>query len=690
MNTYPAKNIINVAMAGHSGAGKTSLAEAMLYLAGASDRRGKVGEGNTVCDSDPEEIRRKTSVSTAVAPFEWKNKKINLLDTPGLFDFQGGLYEAARAAESVVIVLAGKSGVSVGTEKAFAAAEKRGLSKIFFVNGLCDEGSDFYKVFEDLKASFGPSVCPIVVPYFEDGKADKYINMLEYKAYDYSGGKPVQVDMPNMGARLEGLRTAIYEAVAETSDELFEKYFSGEEFTPEEVIVGVSQGVKSGTISPVFCGDAMLMRGMEQFMDGLCWLAPSAADKGAEIGVDVDGNPVEIAVKEDAATAAIVFKTVADPFIGKLSYVKVLSGKISTETPLINMRTGNTERVGKTVMMCGKKQEDVKAITAGDIGAIPKLAGVNTGDTLCAPARKVTLDGIAYPTPEMRMAIVPKNKGDEDKVAQGIMRLAEEDPTIRFENNAETKEMVISGMGEQHVQIALRRLRELAKVEVAVAAPKIPYREAINGCGEGHYRHKKQSGGHGQFAEVYLRIAPSEERFEFENAVVGGTIPKNFIPAVEKGVQEAMACGPLAGCVVENVKVTVYDGKFHDVDSSEMAFKIAARKAFREAMGKANPVLREPVMSVRIYTPAEFMGDITGHLNQKRGRIIGMDAEDGVQVLDAEIPLAELAKYATELRSMTQGRGTFEMEFARYEVVPPNIANEIIAKFKAAHAEEEE
>ena len=417
MNTYPAKNIINVAMAGHSGAGKTSLAEAMLYLAGASDRRGKVGEGNTVCDSDPEEIRRKTSVSTAVAPFEWKNKKINLLDTPGLFDFQGGLYEAARAAESVVIVLAGKSGVSVGTEKAFAAAEKRGLSKIFFVNGLCDEGSDFYKVFEDLKASFGPSVCPIVVPYFEDGKADKYINMLEYKAYDYSGGKPVQVDMPNMGARLEGLRTAIYEAVAETSDELFEKYFSGEEFTPEEVIVGVSQGVKSGTISPVFCGDAMLMRGMEQFMDGLCWLAPSAADKGAEIGVDVDGNPVEIAVKEDAATAAIVFKTVADPFIGKLSYVKVLSGKISTETPLINMRTGNTERVGKTVMMCGKKQEDVKAITAGDIGVIPKLAGVNTGDTLCAPARKVTLDGIAYPTPEMRMAIVPKNKGDEDKVA---------------------------------------------------------------------------------------------------------------------------------------------------------------------------------------------------------------------------------------------------------------------------------
>ena len=398
MNTYPAKNIINVAMAGHSGAGKTSLAEAMLYLAGASDRRGKVSEGNTVCDSDPEEIRRKTSVSTAVAPFEWKNKKINLLDTPGLFDFQGGLYEAARAAESVVIVLAGKSGVSVGTEKAFAAAEKRGLSKIFFVNGLCDEGSDFYKVFEDLKASFGPSVCPIVVPYFEDGKADKYINMLEYKAYDYSGGKPVQVDMPNMGARLEGLRTAIYEAVAETSDELFEKYFSGEEFTPEEVIVGVSQGVKSGTISPVFCGDAMLMRGMEQFMDGLCWLAPSAADKGAEIGVDVDGNPVEIAVKEDAATAAIVFKTVSDQY-GKYSYVKVLSGSIKPDMPMVNARTGETEKLGRLYIPKGKKYTEVKELTCGDIGAIAKMDKVKTGDTLCDAANPIRYEKISFPEP---------------------------------------------------------------------------------------------------------------------------------------------------------------------------------------------------------------------------------------------------------------------------------------------------
>ena len=674
MNTYPAKNIINVAMAGHSGAGKTSLAEAMLYLAGASDRRGKVGEGNTVCDSDPEEIRRKTSVSTAVAPFEWKNKKINLLDTPGLFDFQGGLYEAARAAESVVIVLA------------FAAAEKRGLSKIFFVNGLCDEGSDFYKVFEDLKASFGPSVCPIVVPYFEDGKADKYINMLEYKAYDYSGGKPVQVDMPNMGARLEGLRTAIYEAVAETSDELFEKYFSGEEFTPEEVIVGVSQGVKSGTISPVFCGDAMLMRGMEQFMDGLCWLAPSAADKGAEIGVDVDGNPVEIAVKEDAATAAIVFKTVADPFIGKLSYVKVLSGKISTETPLINMRTGNTERVGKTVMMCGKKQEDVKAITAGDIGAIPKLAGVNTGDTLCAPARKVTLDGIAYPTPEMRMAIVPKNKGDEDKVAQGIMRLAEEDPTIRFENNAETKEMVISGMGEQHLDVIVSKLKTKFGVDVTLRSPRVPYRETIRKTVSVQGRHKKQTGGHGQFGDVWIEFSPCDaDGLEFAERVVGGAVPKGFFPAVEKGLRECIARGPLAGYPVVGLKATLYDGSYHPVDSSEMAFKTAASIAYKNGMPQANPVLLEPIGELKATVPDANMGDIMGEVNKRRGRVLGMSPAEtvGYQTVDAEVPMAEMYDFSTYVRQVTQGRGSFTFDFVRYEEAPQNVAQKVIEAAKA-------
>ena len=593
---------------------------------------------------------------------------------------------SSDAEVSVDCIKKGPDELDCNTDEAFAAAEKRGLSKIFFVNGLCDEGSDFYKVFEDLKASFGPSVCPIVVPYFEDGKADKYINMLEYKAYDYSGGKPVQVDMPNMGARLEGLRTAIYEAVAETSDELFEKYFSGEEFTPEEVIVGVSQGVKSGTISPVFCGDAMLMRGMEQFMDGLCWLAPSAADKGAEIGVDVDGNPVEIAVKEDAATAAIVFKTVADPFIGKLSYVKVLSGKISTETPLINMRTGNTERVGKTVMMCGKKQEDVKAITAGDIGAIPKLAGVNTGDTLCAPARKVTLDGIAYPTPEMRMAIVPKNKGDEDKVAQGIMRLAEEDPTIRFENNAETKEMVISGMGEQHLDVIVSKLKTKFGVDVTLRSPRVPYRETIRKTVSVQGRHKKQTGGHGQFGDVWIEFSPCDaDGLEFAERVVGGAVPKGFFPAVEKGLRECIARGPLAGYPVVGLKATLYDGSYHPVDSSEMAFKTAASIAYKNGMPQANPVLLEPIGELKATVPDANMGDIMGEVNKRRGRVLGMSPAEtvGYQTVDAEVPMAEMYDFSTYVRQVTQGRGSFTFDFVRYEEAPQNVAQKVIEAAKA-------
>ena len=685
MNTYPAKNIINVAMAGHSGAGKTSLAEAMLYLAGASDRRGKVGEGNTVCDSDPEEIRRKTSVSTAVAPFEWKNKKINLLDTPGLFDFQGGLYEAARAAESVVIVLAGKSGVSVGTEKDFAAAEKRGLSKIFFVNGLCDEGSDFYKVFEDLKASFGPSVCPIVVPYFEDGKADKYINMLEYKAYDYSGGKPVQVDMPNMGARLEGLRTAIYEAVAETSDELFEKYFSGEEFTPEEVIVGVSQGVKSGTISPVFCGDAMLMRGMEQFMDGLCWLAPSAADKGAEIGVDVDGNPVEIAVKEDAATAAIVFKTVSDQY-GKFSLVKVVRGKITGDMSLYDTTTGNTEKLGRLYTLKGKKNEEVKEICCGDIGAIAKMDRVKTGDTLCDPKSIVKLAGMPYAEPCYSRAIAPKTRGQEEKLGTGLNRLNEEDPTFTVVNNAETHQMVVSGAGDIQIDVLVSKLKTRFGVDAELDTPRVPYREKIRKTVQKQGRHKKQTGGSGQFGDVWVRFEPNEESEEmvFAEEVFGGSVPKNFFPAVEKGLREAVLHGPLAGYPVVNLKCVLYDGSYHPVDSSEIAFKTAANLAYKAAMPEASPVLLEPVCELKVTVPDQYMGDILGDLNKRRGRVMGMTPTgDGEQIIEAECPEAELMSYAIDLRSMTQSRGSFTMHFVRYEQCSADAQEKAVAAAKA-------
>lgn len=689
MNQYQAKNIVNLAVAGHSGAGKTSLAEAMLYLAGASDRRGKVGEGNTVCDYDPEEIRRKASISAAVAPLEWKNKKINLLDAPGLFDFEGGLCESMRAADTVLVVISGKDGISVGTEKAFEAAEKRGLAKIFFVNGLCDESARFYRVFEDLKTQFGPSVCPVVVPFIQDGQANIYINLLEYKAYDYSGGKPVAVPMPDMGDRLEGLRTAIYEAVAETDDALFEKYFAGEEFTPEEVIVGVSKGVKSGTITPVFCGDAMLMRGMEQFMDGVAWLAPSAEEKAAEIALDVDGNPVELSVNEDGAAVALVFKTVADPFIGKLSYLKVISGKVSTETPLVNMRTGNTERVGKTVMMIGKKQEDVKYIGAGDIGAVPKFAAVNTGDTLCSPTRKVVLEGVEYPTPALSMAIVPKNKGEEDKVAQGMLRLSEEDPTLKFSNNSETHELIVGGLGEQHLDVAVSKLKAKFGVEVTLKTPKVPYRETIRKMVQVQGRHKKQTGGHGQFGDVWIEFSPCDsDGLEFSERVVGGSVPKGFFPAVEKGLRECILKGPLAGYPVVGLSAVLYDGSYHPVDSSEMAFKTAASIAYRDGLPKANPVLLEPIGHLRTTVPDGNMGDVMGEVNKRRGRVLGMEpAGAGRQTVEAEVPLAEMHDFCTFLRQCTQGRGSFTFEFERYEEAPGNVSQKVIEEAKAAAGE---
>ncbi len=689
MNQYQAKNIINLAVTGHSGAGKTSLAEAMLYFAGVSDRRGKVGDGNTVCDYDPEEIRRKSSVSAAVAPFEWKNYKINLLDAPGLFDFESGLCEAVRAADTVLIAVSGKSGVAVGTEKAFAAAQKRDLAKIIFVNGLCDESARFYRVFEDLKASFGPSVCPVVVPYIVDGQANIYVNILEYKAYDYSGGKPVVVPMPDMGDRLEGLRTAIYEAVAETSDEMFEKYFSGEPFTPEEVIVGVSKGVKNGTITPVFCGDALLMRGMEQFMDGLCWLAPSAEEKAAEVGLDVDGNPVELAVNEDGAAAAIVFKTVADPFIGKLSYVKVVSGKLSTDSQLVNMRTGATERIGKTVMMVGKKQVDVKYIGAGDIGAIPKLSATNTGDTLCSPTRKVTLEGVEYPNPTLSMAIVPAKKGEEDKIAQGMMRLSEEDPTLRFSTNNETHEMIISGLGEQHLDVAVSKLKSKFGVDITLKKPKVPYRETIRKTVQVQGRHKKQTGGHGQFGDVWIEFSPCDsDGLEFGERVVGGSVPKGFFPAVEKGLRECILKGPLAGYPVVGLSAVLYDGSYHPVDSSEMSFKMAATLAYKAGMPQANPVLLEPIGHLKATVPDGNMGDVMGEVNKRRGRVLGMEpAGEGRQTVEAEVPMAEMHDFTTFIRQVTQGRGSFTFEFERYEEAPQNVAQKVIEESKAENAE---
>lgn len=683
MKQYEAKKIKNIALTGHSGCGKTSVAEAMLYLSGASERLGKVSDGNTVFDFDPEEIKRQVSVSSAVAPVEWKGYKINLIDTPGLFDFEGGVREGMRAADTALIVVSGKDGVNVGTDKAVKLAEKSGMSKVFFVNGLCDESARFYRVFETLKAHYGPSVCPVVVPYIENGQANCYVNILEYKAYRYENGKITQTLMPDMGDRLEGLRTAIYEAVAETDEEMFEKYFSGEEFTPEEVIVGVSRGVKDGTITPVFCGDAHNTFGIEHLLNGITWLVPSADEKG-EIAVDVDGEPVELSVNSNGATAAIVFKTVADPFVGKLSYFKVVSGKVSPDIPLVNMRTGNAEKINKVLVPKGRRQEEVSFINAGDIGAVAKLSGTVTGDTLCAPTRKITLEGIEYPVPNYKMAVIPKTKGEEDKVAQALGKIVEEDPTIAFETNKETKEMVLSGLGEQHLDVVVSKLKNKFNVEVVLEAPKVAYRETIRKSVKVQGRHKKQSGGHGQFGDVWIEFEPVDnDGLEFAERVVGGAVPKGFFPAVEKGLKESVKKGPLAGYPMVGVKATLYDGSYHPVDSSEMSFKMAAAVAYKTGMPQASPILLEPVMSVDVLVPDINMGDIMGEVNKRRGRVLGMNpGEDGMQVVEAEVPVAEMSDFSVYLRQVTQGRGSYTIAFARYESVPEHIAAKIIEERK--------
>ena len=506
MRSYESRKILNIALAGHSGSGKTSVAESILYLTGGVSRLGKVDEGNTALDYDPEEVKRKVSVLSAVAPVEWKNTKINLIDTPGLFDFAGGVSEGLRAADSVLVVVSGKDGIDVGTEKVVDMATRQGKTKMFFVNGLCDESARFYRVFEDLKSTFGPAVCPVVVPYIEDGKAEIYVNMFEYRAYKYSeGGKVEPTDMPDLGSRFEGLREAIKEAVAETSEELLEKFIEGEDFTPEEIVMGVSQGVREGTIIPVFCGDAHNTYGIDQLLNSLIWLSPKA-DSGDEIGTDVNGEPVEVAVNPDGATAAIVFKTVVDPFVGKLSYVKVISGKVSADTPLINMRTGANERLTKVLTVRGKKQEEAQYIGAGDIGAIPKLSDTLTGDTLCSPLRKVVLDGIEYPVANYSMAVYADSKDDEEKITQGILKLMEEDPTIKYIHNHETHERVVTGLGEQQLDVVVSKLKSKYNIDVKLKKPKVAYRETIRGTVKVQGRHKKQSGGHGQFGDVWIEF----------------------------------------------------------------------------------------------------------------------------------------------------------------------------------------
>lgn len=691
MRQYLAGRIRNIALTGHSGSGKTSLTEALLFKAGATDRLGKVADGNTVSDYDPEEIKRQVSVSTSIAPFAWGSTKINLIDTPGLFDFAGETVQGVRAAESLLICVSGKSGVDVGTEKAYKMAKDASKATMFFVSKLDADHADFYKVFEELKATFGPTVCPIVVPYVEDREVKSYINLIDMKAYTYDEkGEPHEVEMPDFGHRLDGLTAAVSEAVAETDEALFEKYFSGEQFTRDEIIRGVHTGVTNGSISPVLCGCTTNLQAIDMLLDGIVDLLPSPWEKGGEVAVDADGEPVEVVCTDEAPLAAYVFKTIADPFIGKLSYIKVISGKLSADMTPINSRTGQPERLGKIIYVRGKKQEDTAYITAGDIGAVTKLAATETGDALCDPKKVLNFDPINFPKPCLQMAIKTEAKGDESKIASGLQRLMEEDPTIAYENNAETHQQLVSGLGEQHLDVLVSKLKNKFGVSVSLEVPRVAYRETIRKKVKVQGKHKKQSGGHGQFGDVWIEFEPTVgDGLVFEEKVFGGAVPKSFFPAVEKGLQDCVKHGVLAGYPVVGLKATLVDGSYHPVDSSEMSFKMAASIAYKNGMPEASPILLEPIGNLKVYVPDSNTGDIIGDLNKRRGRVLGMNpSADGLQEIEADVPMSEMSDFATAIRSMTQGRGYFTFDFARYEQLPSNLEAKVIEEAKKFAGEE--
>lgn len=680
MKTYAPDQIRNIALAGHASKGKTTLLEAMLHLAGATERAGKVADGNTVTDFDAEEKKRHISMASAVASIEYKSKKLNFIDTPGLFDFEQGAFEGLRAAETAVIVVSARSGLAVGAEKAFKNAGSRRMARVLVTTKMDDDRADFYKSFNGIVAKFGTAACPVVVPIISGGKVAAYYNMIDGKTYAYADGKRTESDaQPDDAPRFAAVQAVFTEAVASADEELMEKYFEGEELTPEEKIRGLKAGVADGSIIPVFALSGLAETACDLLLDFLAEVCPAPK---SEYAADADGEPIELTPDPNGPLAAVCFKTVADPFIGKLSYFKVISGKITAATPAYNARTGKEERMGKLVSVFGAKQTDISELSAGDIGAVTKLGGFATGDTLCSAAQVVTLDGVHIPSATYAMAVEVAKKGEEEKVASGLSRLCEEDPSLHFGVNNETHQQILSGLGEQHLDVAMARLKSKFGVEATLVQPRVAYRETITMKVSAQGRHKKQSGGHGQFGDVFIEFEPYDtEELVFAERVVGGAVPKNFFPAVEKGLRESMQKGVLAGYPMVGVKATLFDGSYHPVDSSEMSFKTAASLAYKEGIPKAMPVLLEPILTVTATVNDEAMGDVIGDINKRRGRVLGMTPSgDGSQEILAEVPESEMSTFSTAMRQMTQGRGSFTTAFARYDRCPEHIAQKIKAE----------
>ena len=648
MKGYTSETIINVALLGHGGCGKTTFLESALYETGVIKKLGKVEDGNTVSDYDKMEVEKGYSINTSVVPIEWKGSKINFIDTPGYFDFIGEVNAALRAAEAAVIMVDAGSGIQVGTEAAWNACERYSMPRFISITKRDKDEFDFYKTFDELKAKFGNKLVPLSWP---------------------------------LSAEIDD---ELKEAIAESDEELMEKYFDGEEFTDEEIKKGMVKGISEGNIVPVCSSAFQLGHGVEGLLDLLLEYVPTPLQHGPYRGFNDKNEPVERISVTDAPMSAFVFKTIVDPFVGKISVMKVITGKINSGTEVYNERIGKTEKLGKLFFLRGKEQLELNYAEAGDIVAVAKLQNTKSGDTLCDKSDVIRYLPLDFPSPTFYIAIEALDKNDDEKMGVGLARLREEDPSFVVERNNETHQTLLGGQGDIQLGIILAKLKDRFGVSVKTVPQKIAYRETIKGNSDVQGKHKKQSGGAGQYGDVHIRFSPSDKEFEFSEELFGGSIPKNYVPAVEKGLIESLERGPLAGCKVVNIKAVLYDGSYHDVDSNEVSFKIAASLAFKKGIVEANPCLLEPIMHVEITVPDEYMGDVIGDMNKRRGKILGMEPlQNGGQKVVAEAPQAELFDYALGLRSMTQGRGVFEMKFERYEELPKHLAEKIIAQHAA-------
>ena len=683
MKNYASNRVRNVVLLGHSGSGKTTYSEAALYYSGATKRFGKVEDGNTVSDYEAEEIRRKVSINTSVIPVEWQDTKINFLDTPGYFDFAAEVKLAMNVADTGLIMVSAKSGVEVGTEKAWEYCEEMHLPRIIFINQMDDENADFEKTLADLRKNFGKAVAPLQIPFDdENGNFIGFINLIKRDARKKVNGKLEKCEMPeDKKDQVEVLRSMLIEVAAESSEELMEKFFNDEELTEEEIYDGLQVGIANHSIAPVMCGSATLGYGVKLLMNTIVRFTLPAIEAKANFHAFHDGKDVVYCSSDDERFSAYVFKTIADPYIGRLNLFRVMTGKLDTTMSVYNEEKDTVEKVGRLYVMRGKEQIEVDELHSGDIGALAKLSNTSTQDTLSLKDANIIIPKIALPGSVLCMAIKPKGKGDEDKLSAALTKIREEDPTIKMEVNPETKQTLVYGVGEQQLDVMVQKLKAKYKIEVDLTDPIIPYRETIKAKASVRGRYKKQSGGHGQFGDVVMEFEPSYDTTTpviFEEKIVGGSVPKQYFPAVEKGLQECVQSGVLAGYPVVGLKATLTDGSYHPVDSSEMAFKMATSVAFKEGIPQAKPVILEPIEHVEVLIPDKYMGDIMGDITKRRGRILSMDAVGMKKCIVAEVPTAEMHKYATDLRSMTQSRGEYRHHFERYEEAPMEVQKKII------------